>query len=74
MAVVQAAISRKLRVKYPTGALTTSGDPVYDTSSFDLKDGAGNEDVYAVSMALAGLSAYSTPSVEVVKTDGLANE
>ena len=63
-----------MRVKYPTGALTTSGDPVYDTSSFDLKDGAGNEDVYAVSMALAGLSAYSTPSVEVVKTDGLANE
>lgn len=74
MAVVQTVVGRKLRIKYPTGALTTSGEPVFETSSFDVIDGASNDDMYAVSMALAGLSAYSAPSVEVVKTDGLENE
>lgn len=73
MAVVQAAISRKLRVKYPTGALTTSGEPVTETSSFDVVDGASNDNMYTVAMTLAGLSAYSTPSVEVVKADSLEN-
>lgn len=73
MAVVATVVARKLRIKYPTGALTTSGEPVIETSSFDAIDGANNDDMYAVAMTLAGLSAYSSPSVEVVKTDELAN-
>lgn len=73
MAVVQTVVSRKLRIKYPTGALTTSGEPVTETSSFDVIDGASNDDMYAVAVTLAGLSAYSAPSVEVAKTDELEN-
>lgn len=74
MAVVQAAISRKLRIKYPTGALTTSGEPVFETSSFDVVESPSNDDMYAVAMALSGLSSYGTPSLEVAKTDSLENE